>query len=786
MPDDWITKLKAQGLSEADLLLITAAQKKQRAVPLIKLKPLQAGQPAQPAPPQAQPSVPAPTPALVTVPAAATPPALPTPQTSPKTKAEDISPTDPAEPVAPPAYTPAPVPALAMQRLPPVPQSSAHTASQVHSRQCSAADATIVTVTGAGVKRKPSIISKLLDDLDSVSSRPSRPSVSRPSRSRARSSGEPRVRKPAEAPAHTGQAVVLVDNPVPPPPEGDNEDEPVTSSVRQRTQSQFSALSATSAMSSSRGSSLHRVESRRISVELRGFRELAINGEDGWASSVLAAWDDEPDVAVTRSHVRSSKAPARVVSKRIQRVPELDLAQPQPPALAPSYGVALTPPLESTTTPSTADTRAPIPFYDSPVASASAPASHRSPTLVAPSPHPDSPEVEVVMRRRSKSFDFDPALRATLYSPPPPPPRPPRGNGPRALSGYEVTTVPLATVVAAPIVRSVDGHHRRKSVDSFGVAHSPSSAGSSRCPSSSELDLGTPPLEPPEKAHTKPQKERTPPIRSLGSAVALRALPQPPRHGDNMPNDERPPSSDDIVAMYGDDGDNGDSPSTMASHDLPPFNASTTSVQSIPLRPGHRNQHLQHLQFPVSATSLNLNSPPFPIHHATSEESDGEMGFSPSSFGGSSLPAVSALGLCLTISESHPRSRSHSQSRNSGSHSGSHSRSHSPGARSGKENRDEHDPRDRDLRSSMLSRMGSITSVASSAHSYSLHEVTVHRAYTRVLRRVAEGAETPNGSDMDHGTASSTASASECTAGAMGALEEAAWRVALRERVATG
>jgi hypothetical protein len=75
-----------------------------------------------------------------------------------------------------------------------------------------------------------------------------------------------------------------------------------------------------------------------------------------------------------------------------------------------------------------------------------------------------------------------------------------------------------------------------------------------------------------------------------------------------------------------------------------------------------------------------------------------------------------------------------------------------------------------------------MSSVASSIHSYNVHEATVHRAYTRVLRRVnevsREGAETPPVEDVGIVDVHNAENA-------MGALEDAAWRVHLRERVAT-
>lgn len=636
-----------------------------------------------------------------------------------------------------------------------------------HSRPCSAADATIVTVTGAAIKRKPSIISKLLDDLDSVSSRPSRPGTRPSMRSRSRSSSR-----------GTKQTATVV------PPVTLKEQQPAAGVAEIQTQhlsmeallSQLSLVTHPSAQSSAVSLVL---PGRRISVDLRGFRELEINGEDGWASSVLAAWDEDSSLALSRT--RTAATPARQVSQRAQRIPApIDAAATQP--LAPSYGVALTPTVanefakeqlqqqqqspqqqeELAASPAAVTgppgARKAIPFYDTPSNAASGSSIHllQSSTSAAGSQRDSSDMTEIIPRRRSKSFDFDPAIRATILSPPPPP-RPAGAGGSRVMSTYDETgsTVSLDMVSAAPIIRG--DVHRRNSVDSFGVAHSGSST-SSRSPSSSELDLGTPPLDPPETTpHTAPEKERTPPgppprQDSLASTIVSQTLPHTRGNGVAL-YDGVPPDSPNSISVATSDDDY-DEP---ASGELSPFPAA-------PMRqpPAHRHQHLSHLQFPVSASSLNLNSPPFPSHPGPSSE-DGED--SASAFGSSfnaHQPTVSALGLCLTLAEP-------SANRLSGS---------SALRLLDEERHDRDRERERDVRGSMLSRM---SSVASSTNSYSTHEVTVHRAYTRVLRRVAEGTETPANE-----TASSSAASDGGAAGAaMGALEEAAWRVALRERVAT-
>lgn len=532
-----------------------------------------------------------------------------------------IPPVTPSNTAPPTPIPKTPIPATPVAR----PQTSPHTPG------------------ASGVYRKPSIISKLLNDLDSVSAHPSR------------SKG----------------------GTLQPPPRTDGSDSEAES-VQSARPSLRTRRGRSRSRRTSNASSAGRTESKRLSEELRGFRNIALDGEDGWASSVLAAWDGDSMIR-TRT---ASPGPERV---SVQRVPEkVHIEEHEQEPVSAGFGLAHTPPTK--------------------------PRSLHS-LRRSPSPAPP-PALSPGMRRRSRSFDFDHSVRAaTLYSPPPPPPNPHK----EAAKYRAWRTPPVAP-------RSVV----RESVDSFGVHRRDSSSSGSRSPSGSEMDVGTPPLD-----SDGPSASQAKPVMAKPHTLTVI-----PRRHDSVPTDA--PST---AHETQDDG----IPNTPASLTAAYL---TNSVQTG--TPSRRRS--AHFSFPTSAVS-HSQSPSINTRPQSLVDDDVAYHFA------SNIPPVSVLGLCLNLDESTP---SHTQTTKGQGQGHGHSLS----ASSFTENR-----------MSTLSRMSSI---ASSVHSYSVHEATVQRAYTRVLRRVnevvREGTETP----MEN-TASSKGSHSD-TDGAMGALEEAAWRVALRGR----
>lgn len=541
-------------------------------------------------------------------------------------------------------------------------------------------------------------------------------------------------------------------------------------------------------------SETHEQLQKRLSDELRGFHDIMIPEEDGWAASILAAWDGDNALAPVKAAAPVSLARHLTLDgpRRAEAVPT-----PEPDA-KPSSSVPA---------------RAPTPDAPSYHGKLSKPRSVSS--LCIPSVDVDDVDDEssgFFPRRRSQSFDQHIVDRSTLYSPPPPPPHPQRNN---ATAG---DTPPTS-------FRSPHGGRLRASRDSFGVAHSVSTRssviatsfvsqrsteenrksdrnsddeednditdeshdtpGPSPSRTSSELDLGTPPVSEDmsggkvsaQSVHSKDHSlihERLSVASQIEQGRCARPFSMPPE-----PTDA--PTS-----------------ATIESYDSRHLSLTSEDFHRRPEAPlSIDTSSLPALHSPISSAMSSTMAHPY----SPTEEDffDTYLGVGwcaachASSNGMGNIPAAnsSALGLNLNANASE-----HTCTLGLGRHASVRSQASSysyAGA-----------DRTSVLSVGGTSQLSRMSSIASSTHSYNLHEVTVHRAYTRVLRRVPERSETHSseadasesgihGGSADGETSTSvdvwesarqsmqSSNGGMSRTSAISALDEAAWRVAVRE-----
>ncbi|BEI88514.1 uncharacterized protein CcaverHIS019_0112320 [Cutaneotrichosporon cavernicola] len=511
---------------------------------------------------------------------------------------------------------------------------------------------------------------------------------------------------------------------------------------------------------------------RRLSEDLRGFHDIRIPGEDGWAASMLAAWDKDN----TLVHEVRGLGPSILARRLTQDGPH----RPQ------SVGQPLSIPSSSSTG------RSPTPDASAYVGGLSKPRSTSS--LAIPSVDVDDVDdssSSYYVRRRSKSFDQHIVDRSTLYSPPPPPPHPQR-NAPNAGDtpptsfrsphagrlrascdsfGVAHTISTRSSFIAASNVsqRSQESRYRRHSDESLegrvqtDDSHTTPEPSPSR--SSSELNLGTPPTSDmsaggnASAAHSD-TKDRSLIHERLSVASAIEAA----RYRTvSMPiGSVDPPSTVPVdhetrhLSLPGDHHGLIREPSPA-----PSSVESLNSTMAHPCSPTEEDFYDQYLGVGwCSACSVSQTQ------------------------GIGNMPAASASALGLSLNTQ----LEHTCTLGLGRHASVRSQASSYGA-----------DRASVLSAGGTSQLSRMSSIASSTHSYNLHEVTVHRAYTRVLRRVPERSETQHSSEapseVGGGESEADMSASANSAdnwysarqsmqsgsSAISALEEAVWRVAARE-----
>lgn len=495
---------------------------------------------------------------------------------------------------------------------------------------------------------------------------------------------------------------------------------------------------------------------KRLSDDLRGFHDITIPGEDGWAASILAAWDGD-----------------NALAQEVRNVDPLALAR-RLTQDGPHRAEAVSTPGPGTMPSSSVPSRSPTPDTSPFIGRLSKPRSASSLCI----PSVDVDEVNdassgYFIRRRSKSFDQPIVDRSTLYSPPPPPPHPQRN------SSTAGDTPPTS-------FRSPHLGKLRASRDSFGVAHSISTRSSfiatSIASKRSHEDQRRPDVDE-EEEHVHTDEAQCTPGPSPSRTSSELDLGTPP--ASDMSGTQSMHSKDHSLIHERLSVASAIEQARCRPYSPPPATAATESeVRHLSL-PEPYGGKLQ--ETPLSVDTL-YPSPLSPLstmvysHSPTDDDFyDSYLGVgwcaacSSAAAGGNSVATASALGLSLTSTE-------HTCTLELGRHASVRSTASSYGAD----------------RASILSVGGTsqlprMSSIASSTHSYNLHEVTVHRAYTRVLRRVPERSETYSseapsergGSEAD-GDMSVSADAWESArqsmqSGSSGALYEAAWRVALRD-----
>jgi hypothetical protein len=519
---------------------------------------------------------------------------------------------------------------------------------------------------------------------------------------------------------------------------------------------------------------------RRLSDDLRGFHDISIPGEDGWAASILAAWDKDN----TLVQEVKGLGPPHMARRLTQEGPHRPEPVPTPePGEMPS---------------SSAPSRSPTPDASAYVGRLSKPRSASS--LAIPSVDVDDVDdssSSFYIRRRSKSFDQHIVDRSTLYSPPPPPPHPQRN------SSNAGDTPPTA-------FRSPHGGRLRASRDSFGVAHSISTRSSFIATSIASQ-------------RSQESRFRRHSDESLDERVQTddsHATPEPsPSRSSSELNLGTPPTSDLSTG-----GNVSTTQSESKDHSLIHERLSVASAieaarcrpMSMPIGPAdlsppapidhHETRHLSlpgdhhgllhdHPEAPSSVESP-LSTMVHPYSPTDEDFYDQYLGVgwcaacsASQTQGIGNMPAASASALGLSLNAQ----LEHTCTLGLGRHASVRSTASSYGA-----------DRASVLSVGGTSQLSRMSSIASSTHSYNLHEVTVHRAYTRVLRRVPERSETQHsseapselggsgGSDADMSADMSASAISadnwhsarqsiQSGSSAISALEEAAWRVAVRE-----
>ncbi|KAL1408497.1 hypothetical protein Q8F55_005309 [Vanrija albida] len=702
LPQEWLQSLKVQGLSEADLLLITAAQRRQRAVALTPIRPITPGTTSRVASPP-------PVPPVVTV--TASPAQVSFPDEPPRPKSQQRA-------------------SVTSPNTPTYGESSGASASRRDSRSSAPptrADSRRTRrhtfIDGNSLQRSSSIISKLLSDLDSISTRPSRP-------------------------------VTVVTDTLSPPLTG----RPMSSGTLK------TISDAEGSARSSIAESLHLL-TRRLSDDLAGFRNIDVGaGEENWAASILAAWDVDkalssvPERARTSVHVPPPvhvpdyvPQPSLSVEHEAEETESVSAAvqgatpvpSPLPTPLVKPAAVALAPmsrlyPEDSSDDADAAD-ESEVAGTDTGFETTD---DHASDDGDAEGDEP------VHLRRRSRSFDWTVINRASTFTPlPPPPPRHViRSPTPQSSVGHE----PPRKITGLHL-----GSNKRKSVDSFGVLPSASAYSEQSRRSLDSHSPGTPSSElgPGSDNGGEGDESEAQDSSEVSSSNALHVrvegaapLGAVAREIEAFrPGHPFAPRSRSNTYETQESGH-----STLSSEYFKRYPLQAQRIQPQPQAAASRSGSFpvsrsssDHASFPVSAVSV-------PVSPTAESSASGHNGaahpfftaWNPTGFGASSLPKMSALGLCLTLEEpATPVVAPEAHDEPAGDALGDEAR---------------------------ISVFSSATSSA-----YSLHEATVQRAWPGVLRRVNES--------LEHCRSGSESGSSNDAINALGALEEAAWRMSISQ-----
>lgn len=600
-------------------------------------------------------------------------------------------------PVSPPKTGPDPFPqpleaaarSPTSASLPPTP-TSASASSKVGRRS---------RALSTQLRRSSSIITKLLTEFDPASSRPSR------------SSGQ-----------HL-QPLSRADN-------GSGSDtEEKRKGEHERGPSNVSAISFLTVGSVSSAG-------RRMSDEIRGFQNLNIDLTDGdeWAASILAAWDEEGGMEEPPEGIQTAEVAPAPLQDEGTDAPEADYV------------------------PEEAEIRVVRP----PITKQASMISLRAVMEEA---------AERKERPRPKSVSLD-----RVYSPPPPP-RPLRVASP-----VNNATPPSEPRLVVPTMSS--SRLRCVSVDSFGVQRRHSQTPTTS-PSSSEIDLSTPPLDETATAVISLPKPMTQPLR----INSPRASPTPPLRILRSPKSasmNRSSSGQSLnVSAYrsrpssqASKRDVHLSPSALSlNHARLSLQAkSVGSIDSPSLYSPRSSRHYSPIRSSYSSHRASLprpppSRPPPDVPRSNTETTEGTSSTTP---GAQAFPSTGSF---LPFSEEEAHSM-HSPAEVSASEHRREAFSLPTSADSlpleyTQDQREQNHVRGQESIQSMESLFASsgalglvlnldgvnnrlsegaalsrVSSCSSANYSYQLHEATVQRAYTRVLRRAGESVHDLGG-DVD-------------------------------------
>lgn len=536
---------------------------------------------------------------------------------------------------------------------------------------------------------------------------------------------------------------------------------------------------------SSIAESLHAL-TRRLSDDLAGFRNIDVGaGEENWAASILAAWDVDkamqlspvPERARTSLHVPPAihvpdyvSQPSLSVDHECEEAESVSGAvhagttpSPSPlptPLLKGGFTVGSIPmapmsrlyPEDSATSEDDAADVA----DESEVAGTDA---GFETTDDHQSTDDDNDDEPVHLRRRSRSFDWTVINRASTFTPLPPPPPRHVIRSPTPQSSVNGHVSPPRKITGLHL-----GSNKRKSVDSFGVLPS-ASAYSEQSRRSLDDSPGTPSSElAPGSASTdngaeEGDESELQDSSEVSSSNAMHVHVEAGSHTRNAPSlglvareiEAFRPGHPFVSRSRSNTYETQESGHSTLSSEyfkryplqaqrIQPQAAAGRSGQSFPAS-GSSSDH--NSSFPVSAVSVPVSPTADSSNNGHGTSHPFFTAWNPTGFGSSSLPKMSALGLLLTLEEpSTPVQAT--------------------------------DPAVATEAANMTneeSRISVLSSATSSA--YSLHEATVQRAWPGALRRVNES--------LEHCRNESESGSSNDAINALGALEEAAWRMSISQ-----
>lgn len=414
LPVEWVEMLKAQGMTESELLIMNTAQRRQRHIPLHPIvrtrTPIDTSRPPSPQEERQSPTRstrtgsglqpppwPLPEPPICPL---VGPEQSPAPSPSSRAPTTPVAPeyapaARPTSPNTPPARalppTPPPKDIRARSDAPPIVFSTPPKRARVKASTPPSVRAAITPDTGGGLQRKQSLIGRLLDDLDARSTRSGKRASVAPSLETI-----PPAIEYAPTPSFREHAPSAESSPLP---------------------------------------------DRRLSHDLQEFRELSITTDDSWAEDLFTKWNDGNPF--TRSHDG-----LRVSSVSPKRIP-----QPVPTPETSLTAIAASPLPSPGAISAIPASPLPSPRAISAISEHSIPPiliRQRSvdsiPRDVPDSIRKDSDSIfSFRMRRHSTSSSDDYDLRASMYAPPPPPrpirqvatPEPPMIRAPRLRTSFE-------------------------------------------------------------------------------------------------------------------------------------------------------------------------------------------------------------------------------------------------------------------------------------------------------------------------------------------------------------